>query len=100
MLYESDGRGMSGPDILGLQQAVAKELSDAETFGEGYGIDCLSINLKDVNDDIAAGRIEEPLDFEGWRDAIVREYRRNFYLMPPEVRDELEKWWKGRSVQH
>jgi hypothetical protein len=71
---------VEGENVLGLLQAVGKKLSPHETFGEGYDIGCLGLNISCINEDVEAGEISQPADFDQWVDAIVNEYRSNLAL--------------------
>ena len=82
-----------GPDLEQLRLLVLGELSADERMGQAYALDCLAMNISQVNQDADEGRIERPLTTEAYAEAIVKEYRANLAAVPPEFRQRLVASW-------
>lgn len=83
-----------GPELERLRLLVQAELSAEERMGQEYALDCLALNISQVNQDSDAGRIDRPMTTEAYAEAIVKEYRANHAASSPGLRQQLVAAWK------
>jgi hypothetical protein len=89
---------IAGDNPERLRQLVAAELTEAETFGCGYQIDCLAENIRRVNEDVDAGRFRKPQSVEEFAAAIVKEYRANIAWLSPNFGPTMNETVIGEFV--